>query len=497
MPAFQMQPEPARQHEQQHAEEQRRQEELWAAEERRAEARRQVELQAAEQRRAEARRQVELQAAEQVRIKEQRRAQLHAAVSRILTDAGYNPPSPPPLAIVRATRKLDPAAWTNPARVSEYESLWIEQQPEIKRALVFEHQLRKCMVASMADKGLALLKRISPYANEVRISLEMPEVSPQIKERMRKLETFLAQDWAAEKRGTLSFLVDNKTQQTILHIGVGEFGPLYLTLEGILDPEALAHRTIDTLLGRLQEFRKLVDPLAVINGEHQTFNYNHQFSQARVIRAPSGDMNRLLTNMAETAHREKLLPTNTAIVNSAPTTLSEYQRIFRDDEEGASWPRWTNEASAWETRTIAAGFATAPEARREALIAALEEKKNVIVIVAHCDHNELLMPAPPPDGTKVTAEYIYAHKAAISANKPFVYLFSCQAARLREVQNFASVLLDCGASGVVASQQVVTSADGQDFLSRLLGDKRQPPPVEDVWKAMRETNYREMEVFLA
>jgi len=220
-------------------------------------------------------------------------------------------------------------------------------------------------------------------------------------------------------------------------------------------------------------------------------------NQNRVIRAPSGDLRRLLENMEETASRENLLPTNTAIINSAPTTLAEYQRVFSDDVTGTSWPVWANEASAWNTRTATAGFATAPEARREALITALEEKKNVIVIVAHCDSHEIFMPAPPPEGTKVTAEYIRSHKEAISANKPFVYLFSCTAARLLDLQNFASVLLDCGAAGVVASQTTLGSSDALGFLSRLLSDKRQPPPVEDTWRAMQETRFRDMEVFLA
>src|SRR4051794_34446204 len=152
MPTLQMQPEPARrQQEQQRVDEQRRaetqrqewlraetqrQERLRAETQRQAEAQHQEELRAAERLRVETQRQEEHRAAERALIQEQqkehRQEQLRAEVAEVLTDAGYNPPRPPPLAIIRATRLLDPHAWTNSSHNSQYESIWREERSQIE-----------------------------------------------------------------------------------------------------------------------------------------------------------------------------------------------------------------------------------------------------------------------------------------------------------------------------------------------------------------------------
>lgn len=76
-------------------------------------------------------------------------------------------------------------------------------------------------------------------------------------------------------------------------------------------------------------------------------------------------------------------------------------------------------------------------------------------------------------------------------------MFSCQAGNPEKLGNFASALLNNGASGVVASQNDIGSAEGQIMLGRILNKDRESPPIEDFWLSMAELQYFDMEVFLA
>jgi hypothetical protein len=248
---------------------------------------------------------------------------------------------------------------------------------------------------------------------------------------------------------------------------------------------------------RLSGFAKFVDPLAVVNGAHQSLNYNYIFPDSRIIRAPSGNLERLTENLMVTSTRDRLSAENTAIINSAPKTEDEYRRVFPADETATHFGAWGGEAEQWEALVRGKGFDVAAEASSLQLIDALTQKENVIVLVAHCDGERFFMPQPPPKGSIVTAEYIREYKSSIAANKPFVYLFACEAGRVEQLGSFASVLLECGASGVVASQSILGAAEGRMFLDRITQERRRAPPIEDVWTAMSETDFREMEVFLA
>lgn len=131
------------------------------------------------------------------------------------------------------------------------------------------------------------------------------------------------------------------------------------------------------------------------------------------------------------------------------------------------------------------------------MLTALTHKENVIVIVAHSDGESLFMLDPRPKGTQISADYLREHREEIKANSPFVYLFSCEAGNLRNLENFASTLLECGAAGVVASQSQLGAAEGRTMLRRLRDEDRGSPPIEDCWRAMRDIDFFEMEVFLA
>jgi hypothetical protein len=432
------------------------------------------------------------------------KAKVLATFEQTKRELGYLPPHDSPLLMTRALREA--VAVLKDIDAPELQSAIIEVEREIEMQFGAAHGFVRRLREKLAEPEplLQRLKRASGLAPKIdalidkaTISLDMPKVgSAALSDRMRNIEMFLGQDWTTEsQRGVLAVHVDKAGPATIVQIGIAEHGPLYICLPGLLSPEELAQHSIYELVQRMEPFRALVDPMAVINGGHQGVNYNPLFKAARVIRAPSGDTARLMSNLGTTRARTRMESANTAIINSAPTTRQEYAAVFEDDPTAASWPRWDGVAAQWSGAATHDGFAVGPEASREALLTALATKENVVVVMAHCNGQQLFLPHPPPQGTDITAEHLRQRRDEIGENKPFVLLFSCQAGRMSDVMSFAEVLLECGAAGVIAAQGNV-GATALDYLTRLLGRARGTPPIEDVWKAMRDTNFYEMEAFL-
>jgi hypothetical protein len=349
------------------------------------------------------------------------------------------------------------------------------------------------------SQAKAIFQRIDKIIDKASLSIDIPETSPCIKEQMLRIEHFLAEDWSEKSptKGILAVHVDEVAQVTILQIGVAQHGSIYLTVPRVLRPDDVALNSLRELVTRMGPFRNIVDPMAVIDGSHQGLNYNELFKNSRVIRAPSGNTSRLAVNLSEVRLRDRLSPQNTVIINSAPSTREAYLRVFPADQRALHWQTWGAEAQLWDSSVSNQNFTTLPLASRDTFITGLTQKENVIVLVAHCDGETLFMPDPPPSGTTITADYLFDHQYEIAANRPFIYLFSCEAGNLKNVQNFASTLLECGAAGVVASQTLLGADEGRTLLERLLDQNRGTPPVEDFWRATRELNFFEMEVFLA
>ena len=432
------------------------------------------------------------------------KAAVLTAFEQTKREYGYLPPHDSPLLMTRALRDaVAPFKGnSNPELTAAIAEVEREIEKQFDAAFGFVKRLRERLAEP--EPRLQRLKRASGLAPKIdalidkaTISLDIPKVgSKALSEQMREIEMFLGQGWTAEsRRGVLAVHVDKTGPATIVQIGIAEHGPIYVCVPGLLSPEDLAQRSIYELVQRMEPFRSLVDPMAVIDGGHQGINYNPLFKASRVIRAPSGDTVRLMANLVTTRARTRMEPANTSIINSAPATRQEYAAVFEEDSAAASWPIWDGVAAQWTGAATHDGFAVRPEASREALLTALATKENVIVVMAHCREQRLFLPHPPPQGTDVTAEHLRQRREEIAANKPFVLLFSCQAGRMSDIRSFAEVLLECGAAGVVAAQgNVGTTA--LSYLGRLLGQARGRPPIEDVWKAMRDTNFYDMETFL-
>jgi hypothetical protein len=429
-------------------------------------------------------------------------AQLQQKLNALLHQAGDPSSELSPLARMRIVRLLVQSERQSDlvnqhcAEISAFEA---EQARQVEGSLSYLDKVRQSLDAN-GLKGLmrALLAPHAKNVGEVSVSLEMPEVSAALQEKMLHIETFLGRRWAqGEKRGVLAIHTDEQTQTTVIQVGIAAHGPIYIQVHRILRPEDIAAQSLGEFLEGIGPFRGDVDPLAIINGTYQQINFSRIFHMSRVVRAASGNTGRLEHNLAETAKRERLSPENTAIINSAPASQQEYVRVFPQDRAAQNWGAWAAEARGWEQVSRVAGFSQSPQASEAQLLQALTQTKNVIVIMAHCDGESIFLPEPPPNGTQVTAGYLREHKREIGANAPFVYLFSCHGGDVKNLQNFASILLDCGASGVVAAQGQIAGAMGQSLLTHLLRKDRGAPPMADFQNVARHTGIHDMEVYLA
>ena len=416
-----------------------------------------------------------------------------------LKKGGYLPPEPPPLLRLRTVRAVAHEERAHDAlkmHDTDLRMLEARSHEEAKASVSYLKQLMRSLESQGLQGLFDSVLGTKQVKQEARVSMDMPVVSNSLQAKLAGVERFLSECWASdEARATVAVHTDEKSNTTVIQLGIAKHGPIYVSIPRILKPENAALRALRVLLRTMEPFRSDADPLAVINGEYQSINFSEIFTKSRVVRAPSGNVQRLQHNLAIAMTREQLMPENTSIINSSPRTQAEYLRMFPTGT-ATDWAAWSREASAWNQVTTTAGFSTTPEASQAAFIKALAETKNVIVITAHCDGQSLFMPEPPPDGTKVTAKYLLEHKVQIAANAPFVYLFSCHGGDLSNLQNFASTLLECGASGVIAAQGQVPGPVGQLMLGRLLASNRRAPPITDFQNAARELNLYDMEAYI-
>ena len=415
-------------------------------------------------------------------------AEVGAAVKNdiveVLTSQGYNPPQPPPLLAIRETDRILVALGAPPTDAAlatatkDYQSQLLADSPATVSfiAALVQHMGKPDAVSRVKR----FLGRVDPAIDKATLSLELPIVSKALEAKMRSFEHFITESWCAEPcRAIVAVHVDAETRSTIVQIGTAEHGPVYITIPKLLSDGDVAHRSLTELVSRLSAFTEAGDPMAVIDGAYQQLNFTQMLRPKHVLRVPSGDLPRLSANLAVARARPRLSPHNTVVLNSAPHDLNEYRRVFPDDPRAVGWAAWQNEAADWDA-AAAPGFAPTPEVSRDGFIRSLSTAENVIVIVAHCDGEAIFMSQPPPVGTTISGDDLRAHKAEIMANQPFVYLFSCNAGDLRRMENFAGILLECGAAGVLASQTTLGGNDERGMLSRLLSDGRGAPPIEDI-----------------
>ena len=117
------------------------------------------------------------------------------------------------------------------------------------------------------------------------------------------------------------------------------------------------------------------------------------------------------------------------------------------------------------------------------------------MVLAHSDGFSIRL----PNGELIDVKDLEQIKDAIRANHPRVFLFSCETARVNDVQSFAKSLLNYGAEAVAAPVTKLSVQEAlevfQSFLNSAVSST--PTSIDEAFeKALRETQRRMMEIWV-
>jgi hypothetical protein len=330
------------------------------------------------------------------------------------------------------------------------------------------------------------------------VSISAPELGSPAKEAVAAARRFLRRSWSShlDQDKQALFSVHRCAGKTVIHLGSSVFGSVFITLPQSLAPEALAEAFLAEIRRVTSKFIPQKGTLAVVDGDHQGINYQRVFESSIVVRSVSDDCERLEKNLNELLERELPEADNTALHLGLPANEDELGTVFKSG--GADWDLWREIAPSWASRATRHGFDRPSSASSQQILKSLTTSKNVIIVVAHGDDRTIYLPAPPPEGSELSADQIIARKEEISANKPIVYLFCCETAEISNLKNFSQVLLDCGAAAVIAPQTKIDAERSVDFFEGIVNSKARSGnnSLTNVKGAERSSKYSEMEIWL-
>ena len=338
------------------------------------------------------------------------------------------------------------------------------------------------------------------------VSVEVPNLGTAAHEAIAESCKFLRKKWSEqlELKQQAIFSIHRDGEKNVIHIGSSLYGSVFITLPHSMNPEEIAR----ALLAEFREAAsKLItddSTLAVIDGDHQTLNYQRIFDQNIVVRSVKADCNRVTANLDLLLKREPPTAENTALHFGLPTNERELKSVFEMGERGEvekaapDWTLWNGVSPLWQNRARRHGFDAQPSASATQVLDSLMKDKNVIVVIAHGDHRSIYLPAPAPEGSELSADQIIERKIEITANKPVVYLFCCETADISDLKSFAEILLDSGAAAVIAPQTKIDAERSADFFEGIVQKENNghKNSLTKFQAAVRQSKYSEMEVFL-
>jgi hypothetical protein len=360
-----------------------------------------------------------------------------------------------------------------------------------------EHELLSTSHFAGLLKSLGFGK-LREILRKCKISIKVPNLGSPAREAIASACKFLRKPWSKRLSHTQQamFSIHRSAGTNVIHIGSSLFGSVFVTVPNSLQPEALAEALLSEIKTASSKLIRNDSTIAVIDGDHQEINFQKIFDRSIVVRSMKDDCDRFASNLDTLLEREPPTSDNTALHFGVPASEEELHRVFRSG--GASWDVWNSVAPLWHSRANAHGFDRLASASKEQVLESLANEKNVIVVVAHADQRTIYMPAPPPEGSQLTAADLIERKADIMANKPVVYLFCCETAEISNLSSFSAVLLDCGAAAVIAPQTKIDAELCVDFFDGVV-EKTSPRPESALTKiatAQRKSKYREMETYV-
>jgi hypothetical protein len=368
-----------------------------------------------------------------------------------------------------------------------------------------EHRARQARMAMSAleaairRKGLLPISAVARLMRRCKVSIVPPETDSPAREAIERSQRLVRAAWTDSlARGSQAvFTAHRSGGRTIVHVGSGAHGSVFITVDAELNPEDLAREFLQQVAGGAERFFSGDGVIATVDGAHQSFNPKRVFKRAIAVRSVTDDVDRIRRNVDALMRWEAPVPATSSLHLGAPANERELAAVFRD--ELPDWSVWDGVQRDWQERAQRHGFAVdATPATREAVLRALAAEKNVIVVLAHADGERVFLPSPPPEGSQVTTHDIRAHAEAIRANGPLVYLFCCEAADISNTANFAQALVESGARGVIAPQTEIDARLSADLFEKVVAGGTAPADAMNRLRAAEaQTGYREMEIWVA
>ena len=417
------------------------------------------------------------------------------------------PPTLLPLEMIAERASFDAFLGQHGARHLWEDRLFQEERAAFKSELDrFTRESRRAMKSFETQLGSAwplhaLIGRLrfGQHVDILRgclVSSEVPDIGSPSRENMIDQCRLLRRKWSEhlDPKDQTVFSVRRFGDRTVVHIGSSVHGSVFVTVPHSMDPETAAAALLSHIAHSAGKLIPNDKTIAIIDGDHQTVNLQRVFPNNVVVRTSKDDCPAFVANLNTVCGREAPSPENTAVHFGVPSNEAELKSVF---SSGADWSLWSDVSNLWRKRASRNGFANPASASASEVLSSLGTDKNVIIVIAHADGQSIFMPAPPPEGSRLSADQVLERKREISANKPVVYLFCCETAAISNLKNFSQSLLDAGVAAVVAPQTKIDARRSADFFDALV--KRERTAVDmlgNLRKATRRSKYREMEVWL-
>ena len=350
------------------------------------------------------------------------------------------------------------------------------------------------------------LTRAGAQLQGARVSLiDINSAPPAVLAKIGAATQFLSARWsssvALENQAILSVHADPDQNRTYIHIGCTKIGSILIEIPRVLTPQEAARLALAALAPVFETMYGTANPIIVVDGDHVTLNFKQILPRHAVLRSRTADAMSLIGNVDRIMNIGALTTANTAILSGLPRSREGLDAVFGADR--ADWTTWQGVADQWLDTAERSGFPVrattenSESAGKETIMRALAEKQNVIVLTAHAEGGRVHFPDPPPQGSLLTMEDIQSLEFKIRDNRPIVYLFCCEAARISGLDSLAGVLLKAGAAGVVAPQASI-EATGRTLklFETFLVNAKTTGPVEALTKAERSTGSKELETWI-
>ncbi|PYK44497.1 MAG: hypothetical protein DME53_08025 [Verrucomicrobia bacterium] len=328
----------------------------------------------------------------------------------------------------------------------------------------------------------------------LQVTAEAPEsLTEDGRGKCERMLHFLAQTRRSDAKSQAAMSIHKTATGSVIHVADSEGISVFIEVPSGLDPVEVARQLLKGLKGGLDTAIGDRDPLTIFNGECRALNFKTIFCDKVTLRTQSSLSDGLAARIAALKATVPITEETLAIVDGIPSNATQTNSVFETAERAADW---SEIAARWKEATQNGGFATQPGSAGE-ILNALQSKKHVLILIAHGDATELLLPSPEPDGSSLLLEDLEAIKEEISKNKPVVYMFCCESASFNGAQNWASELLRHGATAVYAPQDRIETENTRKLYESFLQKGRALDPLTATYQAEKESGCRELEMWVA